>query len=191
MVPFLDQIDWYSPEDAKTPWDAEENRRINLLLFRVYLCPANLDQRAETREGLTHYVGIAGVGRDAPYLPLSNQRVGFFGYDRIPNESAQYSVGIALRNIEDGPSLTMVAAETNRANGPWVAGGEATVRGLDPGSPPYLGVDGQFASLHLHGSNALFADASVRFLSDSLERRIFEGIATIAGGEDLGEGGFE
>src|SRR5262249_31430808 len=128
---------------------------------------------------------LAGVGFDAPYLPRSNSRVGFFGYELPANKSMEISVGIALTDIEDGTTVTMVAAETTRANGPWIAGGDGTVRGLDPKGPPYLGPDSQFASFHLYGSNVLFADASVRFLVDSLEPRIFEGIATIAGREDL------
>jgi prepilin-type N-terminal cleavage/methylation domain-containing protein/prepilin-type processing-associated H-X9-DG protein len=40
-----------------------------------------------------------------------------------------------------------------------------------------------FASLHPGGANALFADGSARFLSSSLDGRVFMALATIAGGE--------
>ena len=30
----------------------------------------------------THYLGVAGLGEDAPLLPLTDPRAGFFGYDR-------------------------------------------------------------------------------------------------------------
>jgi prepilin-type processing-associated H-X9-DG protein len=78
-----------------------------------------------------------------------------------------------------------MAIETNAANGPWLAGGPATVRGFDPGGPPYLGFNGQFGSFHRNGSEALFADGSVRFLSDTVDPKVFAALATIAGGEAI------
>jgi prepilin-type N-terminal cleavage/methylation domain-containing protein/prepilin-type processing-associated H-X9-DG protein len=42
-----------------------------------------------------------------------------------------------------------------------------------------------FASLHTGGANAVFADGSVRFMSNSLDGRVFMALATIAGGEVL------
>jgi prepilin-type processing-associated H-X9-DG protein len=42
-----------------------------------------------------------------------------------------------------------------------------------------------FASLHTGGANAGFADGSVRFISNSLDGRVFMALATIAGGEVL------
>ena len=79
--------------------------------------------------GVTHYVGIAGVGEEAAQLPTDHPRAGIFGYDRK----------VSHENIKDGLSLTMTVVETATANGPWTAGGRATVRGLDPNDPPYLG----------------------------------------------------
>jgi prepilin-type processing-associated H-X9-DG protein len=57
------------------------------------------------------------------------------------------------------------------------------VRGLDPAGPPYLGGDGQFGGTHRDGVNALFADASVRFLGYSTRPEVFEAFATIKGGK--------
>jgi hypothetical protein len=76
--------------------------------------------------------------------------------------------------------------ETATANGPWAAGGPATVRGLKLQGASYLGRNGQFGSEHRSGSSkALFVDASVRTLSASLDPSVFEALATIAGREEV------
>ncbi len=60
-----------------------------------------------------------------------------------------------------------------------------TVRGLDPARPPYIGPNGQFGGNHPGGANVLFADGSARFVSDSIDPKIFEAMSTMAGGEKL------
>jgi prepilin-type processing-associated H-X9-DG protein len=185
IIPYVDQNRFTCTIDFDKPWDAEESRRTVLFPCSLYYCPANPDQRAPTRESLSHYVGIAGLNDYAASLSLDDGRAGFFGYDRPRPPRKEISFGICVKDIKDGKSTTLVAAETTLANGPWVAGGPATVRGLDPAGPPYLGAESQFGSHHRGGSNALFADGSVRFLPDSIDPRLFEAMATIAGGEDV------
>jgi prepilin-type processing-associated H-X9-DG protein len=116
----------------------------------------------------------AGASAEAAELPLHYPLVGVFGYDRQTRFS----------DI-DGISTTMMVVETAHKNGAWTAGGFATVRGLDPDGRVYIGKSGQFSSGHRHGSNALFADGSVRFLNDSTEPKLFEAMATIAGRESV------
>ena len=105
-------------------------------------------------------------------------RAGVFGYDRQTREA----------DIKDGASETMMLAETTSANGPWTAGGPATVRGLDPRRPPYLGPGQQFGGAHRGGATVAFADGSVRFIGESIEPSIFEALATVAGREVLPDG---
>lgn len=83
--------------------------------------------------------------------------------------------------------MTIMVAETATANGLWVAGGPGTVRGLDPAQPPYLGARGQFSSKHVGVANFVFGDCSVRAFRPSLSPKVFEAMATIAGGEKLGQ----
>ena len=80
----------------------------------------------------------------------------------------------------------MMVIETAKDNGPWIAGGPSTVRGLDLSGLPYLGRNGQFGGTHRGGANVLFADGSVRFIHESIHPQVFEDMATIAGGEDVG-----
>src|SRR5262249_14571114 len=175
------------PFDKTKPWDAEENwphwyryknkegeERLGYLGdYSLWLCPSNPNQAAPGTPSRTHYVGIAGVGRDAASQPAEAPGIGFFGYDRaLPHEP-----------IKKGSSETLMVVETRLDNGPWTAGGYPTVRGLDPDGPPYLGKDGQFGGMHRAGVNALYADASVRYLSEDTSPRVFAGLARVADGD--------
>ena len=165
-------------------WDAEENHLVAILTPRFLLCPANPEQ---TRDGvgLAQFVGVAGIGADAARLPSGHRRAGVFGYDRSTPRWA----------IKDGLATTLMVLETTSALGPWCAGGPSTVRGLDPEGAPYLGAGAQFGSLHRHTllgglservtTNALFADGSVRPLTQAVSPRVLEALATVAGGEEV------
>ena len=163
----------------------EEDELVVLSGKDIFLnCPINFARSTHPLPSLTHYIGVAGVGDDAATLPLSHHRAGFFGYDRK----------ITARNIIDGLSTTMAVAEVLEG-GPWTAGGKATVRGLEANDVPYFGEGGQFASHHRTGhnlalswpitTNVLFADGSVRWVTSSISPRVFEAMATIAGGEEV------
>ena len=99
-----------------------------------------LSQSSASTAGLVpaSYIGIAGVGTDAPLLPKSDPRAGIFGYDRV----------CSLADIKDGVANTMLLAETAKVSGSWLQGGPATVRGLDPAQKPYLGPNRQFGGMH-------------------------------------------
>jgi prepilin-type processing-associated H-X9-DG protein len=118
---------------------------------------------------IVHYVGVAGVGPDAPYLPVDHRRAGVFGYDRVTR----------IVDIVRGTSNTMMIIETAKDNGPWTAGGPATVRGVDPATRPNIGTGRPFGGIHRGGVNVLFADASIRFVRATVDPAVFERIATI------------
>ncbi|HMC64041.1 MAG TPA: DUF1559 domain-containing protein [Gemmataceae bacterium] len=174
LLPFIGKGDVYQRIDREKPWDAVENQPAVNTLIHAVVCPANYSGRAPDSPGPTHYVGIAGVGKDAAALPLRDPRAGFFGYDRK----------CRFADAERGVSSTLVALETASENGPWAAGGWPTVRGLDPDRQPYLGVGGQFGGIHRGGAFALFADLSVQFLSEEINPRTLESMATLAGGDE-------
>jgi hypothetical protein len=118
-------------------------------------------------------VGATGLGVDAATLPKSDQRAGVFGYDRRT----------AQGDITDGAGATIMAIETDVETGPWVAGGPATARGLDPGTQPYVGSERPFGGLHRGGVMAVMADGSVHFVRKSVSPDFFEALFTIAGGD--------
>lgn len=182
---YLDQVIFLF--NLAETWEANENFLVKTKdgeTGRIYShpdgsggmrCPSNRLPTNVKGPGLNSYIGIAGLGRDAPILPKSDRRAGVFGYDRQ----------IALADIKDGTASTMIVAETNLANGPWTAGGPATVRGLDPAKTPYIGEGRQFGGSHPGGTIVLFVDGSVHFIRDTINPRTFEAFSTIAGGEQF------
>ncbi|HEY7159032.1 MAG TPA: DUF1559 domain-containing protein [Gemmataceae bacterium] len=150
-------------------WDAAANDTPRQKNVAPFLCPTFVRGFAEGRKGLTAYVGVAGVGDDAAALPLTDPRAGFFGYDRTLTRDA----------ITAGLSTTMVVVETTRDNGPWLAGGTPTVRGLDPDGERYIGLGQPFGGLHREGCNVLWADGSVRRVRDNVAPEVFRDTARI------------
>ena len=184
---------WEAPEnrDGRVRYyDADRNLYVDLGACggKIWECPGNPNHADPGMAALTHYVGVAGLGQDAAGRPRDYPGAGVFGYDPstpVEGENGQ-SLGVRPSDIKDGVSTTMMAIETAKDNGPWIAGGPSTVRGLDLSGIPYLGRSGQFGGTHSGGANVLFADGSVRFLHESISPRVFEDMATIAGGEDVG-----
>jgi prepilin-type processing-associated H-X9-DG protein len=138
-------------------------------------CPDDPGFRGPKKPFPLTYIGVAGVGTDAPTLPVRHRRAGIFGNDRVTR----------FEDIRDGMSTTMVVIETARDHGPWTAGGPSSVRVVDPATRPYIGRNRPFGGYHPGGANAAFADGSVRFIRETIDPRIVEAIATIAGGEEL------
>ena len=138
-VAVLPWLDFQRPSDVVEP-DGRWNEGVNKALSLVHIDGTHcLNQDASTA-GLVpaSYIGIAGVGTDAPLLPKSDPRAGIFGYDRV----------CSLADIKDGVANTMLLAETAKVSGSWLQGGPATVRGLDPAQKPYLGPNRQFGGMH-------------------------------------------
>ncbi|MDB5388074.1 MAG: hypothetical protein JWM11_3720, partial [Planctomycetaceae bacterium] len=124
----------------------------------------------------TTYVGMAGVGKDAATLEIDDPKAGIFGYDRQTR----------VTDIKDGMSNTMLVTEVYQDFGPWGRGGRATIRGLT--AKPYInGPDGIGRGKGSGGVHVLMADGSVRFISENIKPEVFEALATMAGGEDVGE----
>jgi hypothetical protein len=187
LLPFIEQDGVYRGFDRKLGWDAPANIPAAQTPLKILSCPDWVREAEPNTPSLTSYLGVAGLGADAATLPLGDRKAGVFGYDRRTPLSA----------IKDGTSNTLLILESARDNGPWARGGPSTVRGLDPNEAPYLGAGRPFGGTHYaentifgHGKSiacqAALADGSVRFLSQSVAPDILEALATIAGGETVG-----
>jgi hypothetical protein len=186
LLPFLEEEPLWSRTDTEESWESERNRHLVESRLKLLTCPATPQNAAAQGFGITTYIGMAGVGPDAPMLPVDDKRAGLFGYDRI----------VRLQDIKDGTANTIMVIETATALGPWAAGGPATVRGFDPDKRPYLAVDGQFGLKHKTdtffrsnpvGSNIGRADGSVKYFTAEIRSQTLEALATIAGGDKPGD----
>jgi prepilin-type processing-associated H-X9-DG protein len=187
LLPFLDQAALYEKIDKEAGWKEKDLRPImetripTMMNPGVNLRAANSataetkDAKEESNYAPTHYVGLAGVGKDAPLLPISSNRAGVFGYNRKTR----------IQNITDGTSNTMMISEASKDYGAWGEGGNATIRSLT--KKPYIngpdGIGGPFSG----GVQVLFGDGSVRFISQNIDQNTFEALVTIRGGEVVGE----
>jgi hypothetical protein len=184
--------------DFEGGWQAPANAEPLRTNVSFFLCPSFVREFANGRNGLTAYPGLSGVGLDAATLDLffkisvdlkihtdfgfsksvwifkstldlKNTNAGFFGYDR----------NLRSEDVAAGLSSTIIVVETASDNGPWLAGGPPTVRGLDPDCDHYFGYKRPFGGLHDAGLNVLWADGAVHFRSDQIDPAVFRAQARI------------
>ncbi len=184
LLPYIDQSPLYEKVDKEGGWKDKENRLVIETRLPVLMNPGVSMQpiaatKADANEEAsnsapTHYVGMAGIGKDAPLLPITSNRAGVFGYNRKTR----------LEDITDGTSNTVMISEASKDYGAWGAGGTATIRSLT--QKPYIngpdGIGGPFPG----GCHVLFGDGSVRFISQAIDPGTFEALITIRGGEVIG-----
>jgi prepilin-type processing-associated H-X9-DG protein len=173
LSPYYDQAPVYNQIKRNEAWNSKVNSQITITEIPTLLNPG-LSLKYD-KFPPTHYVGIAGVGKDAPDLKLPHKRAGVFGYDRKTR----------MRDIRDGTSNTMMISEASAQFGPWAAGGKATLRSLT--QKPYINGPDGIGGPYTGGCNVSFADGSVRFISENIDPSVFEALSTIAGGEVVGE----
>ena len=170
ILPFIEEAATFQSLDLKKPWDDPSNKGRSTPIAS-YLNPKLTDTVDANGNAMTHYAGMAGVGPDAPDLPKTDPRAGIFGHNRK----------VSVRDIRDGTSNTIAVMNVNGRLGPWAAGGSPTLRALT--KEPYIngpdGIGGNFQG----GANFLFADGSVRFISETVDPNVMRAIATMAGGE--------
>lgn len=159
--------------DTLEPWDAPSLQAESGFSSGETRCPARPRPTAAKLLVPATYIGIGGLGVDAPILPTRDLRAGIFGDDRV----------VTPADVTDGLATTMMVAESSAPSGPWFAGGRSTVRGIDTSGKPYLGPGRHFGGIHGEGANVLMADGSVRWVRPTSTGLGFEAMSTIGGGE--------
>jgi len=170
------------PPDAGPDWvKGYYEYDIPLRPFLDFRCPNGTSETHSDGQPFATYVGMGGVGEDAPTLPSDARRAGVWAYDRQTR----------ITDLLDGTADTILLIETAHENGCWVAGGNATVRGVANklSVTPYVrgvGEIAQFGGLHPGGGLAAFVDGHVDFVSEFTERSVFEALCT-AWGQELAD----
>ena len=171
LLPYFEQAALYDRIDMKKGWNDDANATFTQAKILVLQNPSVPSALTKAGYGTTHYLGIAGVGKDAPTLPVTHKRAGIFGINRSTH----------IRDIQDGTSNTIMIGEGGKDNKrPW-AGGSVTIQAFT--KKPYINGPDGFAGNHVGGSIFGFADGSVRFISEKVDPSVIEAAATIRGGE--------
>ena len=173
ILPYMNQTTLHQSVNFKEAWYDESNSRAASTRVPEYLNPHNVPTEAGPAEA--HYVGIAGLGNDAPMLPVTSNRAGIFGIDRTTR----------ISDIKDGTSNTMMISEASGRFGPWISGGHATMRSLT--EKPYINGPDGIGGPYRGGVNVAMADGSARFVSEDVDPLVFERISTMADGQAIGE----
>jgi hypothetical protein len=122
--------------------------------------------------GVTHFVGMAGLGQNAATDECAPEKMGIFGYTRvtkladIPKERQDKVIAV----IQVPPEYRC----------PWLAGGGATVRGVDEKEKdpvkPFVAAVNKKAE---RGTFAIMADGKVRFIPATIDARLFRSMCVI------------
>lgn len=163
--------------DVKQAWNAGPNAKVARARLSQALCPAQFQGASADEPALCNYLGNGGIGNETPTLALdkAGKRAGVFRYESpTPLE--------AIAN-GDGASNSISFIETTTNLGPWMQGGLATIRCLDPDKPPFLGPGKLYSGCHHNKGNYVMADGSLRVITDSIDPQIFRALLTNQGGE--------
>jgi hypothetical protein len=175
-------------QDRKFPWYAPENRLAAESWVPEFLVPyydssawrATSPLADGATFGGTNYVGLAGLGLDAarynPLDPATSKKLGIFGYDWQSRPA----------DVTDGLSNTIALIQVPPGyQRPWIAGGGATVMGVDDKGPdpqqPFIARSPEGK----RGTYILMGDGSVRWLKEGTDPKVFKALVTRAGGETV------
>ncbi len=170
MAVLVDQRGVPQPPLWDRPWNDPLNARFAQQAIPEFRNPAFENAPNANGYPQTHFVGIAGVGADAPRLSAEHPRAGMFGTNRYTTRDS----------VADGLANTWMISPVESRFGPWSAGDAPTLRALT--QQPYVrGPDG-FGSGRPDAMPILMGDGSVRTISAQIDPGILESLATINDG---------
>jgi hypothetical protein len=186
LLPYLGDNSYnvlYGDINPDQSWKHPDNLKAGRHLVAQFVHPGSGQYYTKVRGSsqqlaVTHFVGMAGIGPDAPYYAASDPRAGIFGYDRETK----------LAEITDGISNTIYMIQTDSSiAGPWIAGGGATLRGTSERGDD-VGKRGGFVAPNYAGKQGtwiIMADGSVRFLTKDVAPEVFKAMCTKAGNDQV------
>jgi prepilin-type processing-associated H-X9-DG protein len=148
LLPFLEQSALYKAYKSDEPWDGPNNRALGNIAIPTYRCPS--DPSLVPTE--TNYVMIVGKG----------------AFGGLPNEATRMS------DIRDGASNTIMIVEVTGSGIPWMEPRDLSVEEIqhqiNDGSGKWI------SSKHPGGVNVALCDGSVRFLAETIDRKILQSL---------------
>jgi prepilin-type N-terminal cleavage/methylation domain-containing protein/prepilin-type processing-associated H-X9-DG protein len=166
LLPFIEQKNTYDLLDLSQAFDSAANEEAAKTTIDLYICPSGL-RGAELSDGRgpCDYGGIYGERINSP----NNPPKGLMIYD----QSFRHS------DILDGASNTIIVAEDSGwSDGQWINGRNIFDQAFAINAAPEF--ENDIRSEHAGGANAVFADGSVRFLSEQMDLPTLGAICTRA-----------
>lgn len=169
ILPYMEQGQLYKRIDLSKPFDASENALAAATLLDVYVCPSAPEgEQLREHRGPCLYGGIFGERILSPNNP--------------PKGAMLYDQSFRAAQIVDGLTNTIFISEDSQfTDGQWIN----ALNVFDQAYPINQAPDNEndIRSEHPGGANGLFGDASVRFLSESMDDKTLAAICTRAGKE--------
>jgi hypothetical protein len=166
LLPYLGEQKLYSQYRLDEPWDGPHNKALAAHMPSVYRCPSDQSSTPEQ----TNYAMIVG-----------------------PKAFSEGPKSHTLDEITDGPSHTILVAETHKPNIPWMSPCDLNLeKMLSPNAAHVarniLEAAHQICSAHTGMSFALFCDGSIRGISNkTLSDKELEALTTINQGDPVPE----
>jgi prepilin-type processing-associated H-X9-DG protein len=169
LLPFVEEQPLFDELDLTKPFDSPRNARPASTILPIYICPASLrGARRVQGRGPCDYGGIYGERITSPNQP--------------PKGSMLFDESVAIDDIVDGTSHTVIIAEDSRfPDGQWINGRNIFDQAFAINAAPDW--ENDIRSEHAGGANGVFADGSVRFLTESIDVRVLAALCTRAGRE--------
>jgi prepilin-type processing-associated H-X9-DG protein len=157
LLPYLGEQGLYNQYDMNQPWDSPHNMALANLMPGIYCCPSDGTATA----GITSYAMLVG-----------------------PNSISTGPDGHSKNKITDGPSNTIMVAETVGGGTNWLdPRHELDVQTMSFDLSDNTGKE--ISSMHPSTVNVLFCDGSVRPLSKDIDPNILKPMTTINGAEQV------
>jgi prepilin-type N-terminal cleavage/methylation domain-containing protein/prepilin-type processing-associated H-X9-DG protein len=191
VLPYIEQITIYRNINQKLGVYATENREPRTVRIASFLCPSDaLDQSMKEPDNLSAESSYAGCYHSVE-APIDSDNNGVL----FLNSRIRYN------QILDGSSNTILLGEKIALANDlgWMSGTRATLRNTEAFTLPKRTrrgvmieeeVDkktvGGFGSFHSAGANFVFADGSVRFLSEGIDIELFQNLGNRNDGAMIG-----
>jgi len=179
LLPYLDAAEVYNQYRFDEPWDGPNNRKLLSKMPKVYSDPIH----GENKEFYTHYV--VPTGDDTIF---SSE-----GSDMSEKDDKRFmGAGPGIRTVLDGTSNTILAfPATPDQKIPWMKPEDFEVGISIPDAGKEDSIPTPYQIGERKGAPVLFADGSVRTLTDGVTGEALLTLLTRAGGEVIDNSAFE
>ena len=158
VLPWLDQRPLFEQYKRDEPWDGPNNSKLADTILPVFNCPIDEHDKSKNPPTMTNYVAVVG-----------------------PETAWPDTGATSYKDFRDGTSNTILIVEVANSGIHWMEPRDLHVSQMAPTINAKAGQG--ISSKHKVGAHVLFADGSVRFLSEKMTAAEVQALLTTNGGE--------